>query len=208
MLAMRFRLTALAALGLLLGALALPAWSQGPPKPPAARPGSALPKSPAEREKTLSDLYALLATAEDEESAKAIADAIERVWVHSGSATIDLLMERSIKAMNEKKVELALKLLDHVVELAPDFTEGWNRRAYVYFVQNDIERALGDLRRTLALDPHHFKALDGLAQILREIGQKKAALKAFKELLDVHPYWSGAKQAIEELEREVEGQGI
>jgi tetratricopeptide (TPR) repeat protein len=223
MLAMRSRLTALAALGLLargrlargllagsllLGPLAATAWPQGPPKPPAARPGSALPKTPAEREKTLSDLYALLATAEDEESAKAISDAIERVWVHSGSATIDLLMERSIKAMNEKKVDLALKLLDNVVELAPDFTEGWNRRAYVHFVQNDIERALGDLRRTLALDPHHFKALDGLAQILREIGQKKAALKAFKELLEVHPYWSGAKQAIEELEREVEGQGI
>jgi tetratricopeptide (TPR) repeat protein len=205
MLAMRL-LTALAALGLVLGPAT--AWGQGPPKPPAGRPGSVLPKTPAEREKTLSDLYALLATADDEESAKAIADAIERVWVHSGSATIDLLMERSIKAMNEKKVDLALKLLDSVVELAPDFTEGWNRRAYVYFVQNDIERALGDLRRTLALDPHHFKALDGLAQILREIGQKKAALEAFKELIDVHPYWSGAKQAIEELEREVEGQGI
>jgi tetratricopeptide (TPR) repeat protein len=223
MLAMGLRLTAVAALGLLtrvlltrvllaggllLGPWAATAWSQGPPKPPAARPGSALPKTPVEREKTLSDLYALLATADDEESAKAIADAIERVWVHSGSATIDLLMERSIKAMNEKKVDLALKLLDNVVELAPDFTEGWNRRAYVHFVQNDIERALGDLRRTLALDPHHFKALDGLAQILREIGQKKAALKAFKELLEVHPYWSGAKQAIEELEREVDGQGI
>ena len=117
-------------------------------------------------------------------------------------------MERSIKAMSDKKVELALKLLDHVVELAPDFTEAWNRRAYVHFTQNDIERALGDLRRTLALDPHHFKALDGLGQILREIGQKKAALKAFKQLLDVHPYWSGAKQAVDELEREVDGQGI
>jgi cytochrome c-type biogenesis protein CcmH/NrfG len=78
----------------------------------------------------------------------------------------------------------------------------------VHFVRKDTERALGDLRRALALDPTHFKALDGLAQILREIGQKKAALKAFKELLEVHPYWSGAKQAIEELEREVEGQGI
>ena len=167
-----------------------------------------MPKTPAEREKTLSDLYALLATADDEETAKAISDAIERVWLHSGSATIDLLMERSIKAMSDKKVELALKLLDHVVELAPDFTEAWNRRAYVHFTQNDIERALGDLRRTLALDPHHFKALDGLGQILREIGQKKAALKAFKQLLDVHPYWSGAKQAVDELEREVDGQGI
>jgi tetratricopeptide (TPR) repeat protein len=204
---MRFRQTTLAALALALltGASMLPASSQGPP---AAQRGSTLPKSPAEREKTLSDLYALLATADDEETAKAISDAIERVWLHSGSPTIDLLMERSIKAMSDKKVELALKLLDHVVELAPDFTEAWNRRAYVHFVHNDIERALGDLRRTLALDPNHFKALDGLGQILREIGQKKAALKAFKQLLDVHPYWSGAKQAVEELEREVDGQGI
>ena len=220
MIGMRFRLTTLA-LALLLGSPLSPAWSQGPPpapkEPPASKApsapsapqrGSTLPKTPAEREKTLADLYALLATADDEETAKAITDAIERVWLHSGSATVDLLMERSIKAMSDKKVDLALKLLDHVVDLAPDYTEAWNRRAYVHFVRNDIERALGDLRRTLALDPHHFKALDGLGQIMREIGQKKAALRAFKELLDVHPYWSGAKQAVEELEREVDGQGI
>jgi tetratricopeptide (TPR) repeat protein len=206
---MRFCQTTLAALALalLMDTSLVPAWSQAPPSAP-TRQGSTLPKSPAEREKTLSDLYALLATADDEETAKAISDAIERVWLHSGSATIDLLMDRSIKAMSDKKVELALKLLDRVVELAPDFTEAWNRRAYVHFVHNDIERALGDIRRTLALDPHHFKALDGLGQILREIGQKKGALKAFKQLLDVHPYWSGAKQAVEELEREVDGQGI
>jgi len=202
---MRFHAIAAALVpALLIGLSVPPAWSQAPP----SQRGSALPKTPAEREKTLSDLYALLATAEDEDTAKAIADAIERVWVHSGSPTIDLLMERAIKAMSEKKTGLAMKLFDSVVELAPDFTEAWNRRAYVYFVQEDVDRALGDLRRALALDPHHFKALDGLAQILREIGQKRAALKAFKELIEVHPYWPGAKQAIEELEREVDGQGI
>ena len=209
----------------LAGAILAPALAQDPkasPQPPKAEPdnaipepkakapnrGSTLPKTPAEREKTLSDLYALLATADDEETAKAITDAIERVWLHSGSATIDVLMERSIKAMSQKKVDLALKLLDSVVDLAPDYTEAWNRRAYVHFVRKDTERALGDLRRALALDPNHFKALDGLAQILREIGQKRPALKAFKQLLDVHPYWSGAQDAVDELEREVEGQGI
>jgi tetratricopeptide (TPR) repeat protein len=205
--------------------VAMPAWGQGAPsdQPPAeatpeaaepkAKPkspprNSALPRTPAEREKTLSDLYALLATADDEDAAKAIADAIERVWLHSGSATVDLLMERSMKAMSDKNNDLALKLLDAVVDLAPDFTEAWNRRAYVHFVRKDTERALGDLRRALALDPHHFKALDGLAQILREMGQKKPALKAFRQLLDIHPYWSGAQQAVDELEREVDGQGI
>src|SRR5262245_23843128 len=93
-----------------------PGTDPAPRKPPSHR-GSALPKTPAEREKTLSDLYALLATADDEEAAKAITDAIERVWMHSGSATIDLLMERAMKAMSEKNTDLALKLFDHVVEL-------------------------------------------------------------------------------------------
>jgi tetratricopeptide (TPR) repeat protein len=205
MLSMRARSVLTVLLPALALALSAPALSQAPAPAPRA---SALPKTPAEREKALADLYALLATADDEEAAKAISDAIERIWLHSGSPTIDLLMERAIKAMSEKNPDLAMKLFDHVVELAPDFTEAWNRRAYVYFVQNNVERALGDLRRALALDPNHFKALDGLGQILREVGQKKGALQAFQQLLDVHPFWQGAKQAIEELEREVEGQGI
>lgn len=182
--------------------------AMAPPAPQAKRGSAALPKTPEEREKALSDLYALLATADDEDSAKAIAEAIERIWLHSGSPTIDLLMERSMKAVAEKNQDLALKLLDQIVELAPDFTEAWNRRAYVHFVRSEIELALGDLRRALALDPNHFKALDGLGQILREIGQKKAALQAFKQLLEVNPYWSGGQQLVEELAREVEGQGI
>jgi tetratricopeptide (TPR) repeat protein len=170
--------------------------------------GPALPKTPAEREKMLSDLYAHLATSSDEDSAKAVAEAIERVWLNSGSDTIDVLMERSMKAVSAKNYDLALKLLDHVVALAPDYTEGWNRRAYVHYMKSEVDLALGDLRRTLALDPNHFKALDGLGQILREIGQKRPALKAFKQLLDIHPYWSGAQDAVDELERDVEGQGI
>jgi tetratricopeptide (TPR) repeat protein len=183
---------------------------QTPPStgPQHRRRPAALPKTPAEREKALSDLYALLATADDEDSAKVITEAIERIWDHSGSATIDVLMQRSAKAVAEKKYDLAQKFLDYIVELAPDFTEGWNRRAYVHFMRNDVDHALGDLRRALALDPNHFKALDGLAHILRDIGQKRPALQAFRQLLEVHPFWSGAEQAVRELTREVEGQGI
>ena len=211
-----------AAVMLALGVGIEPATAEAPPQgkpgqdrapkadPPAhaGQHGSALPQTPAERERMLADLYALLATADDEETAKAVAEAIERIWVHSGSPTVDLLMERAMKAVTDKKLDFAMQLLDHVVVLAPDFTEAWNRRAYVSFVRNDVEHALGDLRRVLALDPNHFKALEGLAQILREIGQKKPALQVYRQLLSVHPYWPGAPQAIEELEREVDGQGI
>ncbi len=167
-----------------------------------------IPEDPAQRAKLLSDLYAHLAAAEDEDAAKGVAEAIERVWLAGGGDTVALLMERALGVYKKKNTELALQLLDAVTELAPDFPEGWNRRAYVLYMENDASRALGDLRRVLALDPNHFKALDGLGQILRELGQKKAALDVYRKLLAVHPYWNGAKEALVELERDVKGQGI
>lgn len=172
------------------------------------RPLEKMPQTAQEKAKVLGDLYAHLATANDEQSAKPIADTIERLWLQSGSETINLLMERSGAALAAKNADLALRLLDYVVELAPDYAEGFNRRAYVHFAQNNLESAVGDLRRTLALEPNHFKALDGLGQIWREHGNKKGALRVIKQLLEIHPNWPGAKQAAEELSREVEGQGI
>jgi tetratricopeptide (TPR) repeat protein len=95
-----------------------------------------------------------------------------------------------------------------LLELQPDFAEGWNRRAYVLYLQNEPQRALGDIRRTLALEPRHLKALEGMAQILRELGEKKAALAAYQNLLKLNPHADGVASAIEELTRDVEGQGI
>ncbi|MGH6815059.1 MAG: tetratricopeptide repeat protein [Hyphomicrobiaceae bacterium] len=181
-------------------------------EPPRKRPplhGQAVPDNPEDRVKLLDNLYALLATAENEQAAGEIAAAIERLWIaSSGSDTVAVLMERALKAANEKKLDMALQFLDSIVDLAPDYAEGWNRRAYVFYMQHDMVRALGDLRRTLALDPSHFKALEGLGQMLREIGEKKAALAAYKRLVEVHPLASGAQKTLDELERDVSGQGI
>jgi tetratricopeptide (TPR) repeat protein len=198
------------AAALALSALTVQGWAQDAPPASERHPtlSPSPPKTPAERDAVLSDLYAQLAGSEDELAAKSVADNIERVWVHSGSPTVDLLLGRALQAVSEKDYGKALRFLDRVVEQAPDFTEGWSQRAYVHFQLNDVRQALGDLRRTLALDPNHFKALDGLAQVLRDIGEKRAALQVLRRLADVHPYWPGTEQAIEELSREVEGQGI
>ena len=166
------------------------------------------PSDPQARAKILSDLYEQLAKSADAATAGPIAEAIQRVWFYSGSDTTDLLMMRAQKAISEKKLDLAITMLDAIVELHPDFAEGWNRRAYAYFLKDDYERALGDIRRTLALEPKHFKALEGMANILRQLNNKKTALEALKKLIEIHPTAEGVKAAIDELSREVEGQGI
>lgn len=164
------------------------------------------PGSMVERNKLLANLYAYLATAEDEQQAQPIAQAIERLWLFSGSDTIVLLMDRSAKAIAAKDYDLALQFLDAVVDLAPDYAEGWARRAYVYHLRNDVERMVGDLRRCIALDPNHYRAMEFLGLVLRDTGQKKAALKAFERLLEINPYAEGVPSVVKELQREVEGQ--
>ncbi len=175
---------------------------------PAGRLPDRMPSTADEKSKLLGDLYAHLATADSAEAAKKIQTTIERLWGHSGSDTVNLLMQRASKSLGTKDHDQALKFLDYVVQLAPDYAEGFNRRAYIHFARNDMASAVGDLRRALALEPNHFRALDGLAQIWRQTGNAKGALSVVKQLLEVHPYWEGGERMAEELAREVEGQGI
>lgn len=184
------------------------AYAQTPGKGLMAPDLNAGPATPEQVGKLLADMHAKLAAAPDADAAAKIAASIERLWAHAGTDTSTVLMERAATALSQNKNDLAIKFLTVAVELQPDYAEAWNRRAYVYYTQNQIERAVGDLRRVLALDSQHFKALEGLANILREQGQKKAALTAMKTLLEVYPLAPGVKQAHDELVRDVEGQGI
>ena len=178
------------------------------PRSDGARALDKLPQTAEDKRRQLTDLYAQLAAAESEEAAGKMAGSIERLWRHSGSDTVNLLISRAAKVAAEKRTELAEKLLDHAVAMAPDYTEGFSQRAFFHYSQSNTTAALGDLRRVLALDPNHFKAMEGIVQIWRDTGNKKGAYEVLKQLLDVHPFATGAKQAYDELKREVEGRGI
>ena len=178
---------------------------------PAAKmppPGGVAQPIPQTREELLAELLDLLAKSPNATDAAPIAEAVESLWLQSDSDTVSLLMGRAAKAIDDEDSDLALKFLDAVVEIAPDFAEGWNKRAYVYFLDNDYDNAMNDLRRTLALEPKHFKALEGLARIMNETGQKKAALQAYREVLKINPNYDKARKMVEDLSVEVEGRGI
>ena len=166
------------------------------------------PKSPEEAAKTLQSLYAHLATEPDHRAAGEIGAAIERLWRYSGGDTVNLLIDRAESFSMKNESERGLPLADAAVDLAPDYAEAWSHRAYIEYRMNNYAAALGDMRRALALEPNHFRALDGMAKILVLLGEKKAALAAYEQLLRVHPNIEGGPEAMEELKKEVEGQGI
>lgn len=171
--------------------------------------GKAAPSTTVEqRRKLLTDLYAQLAAAADPESAAPIVGAIEQLWAYSGSPTADLLAARALQMAQTNRSDIAMRMLGVVVELQPDYAEAWNRRAYLHYLDGETELALADLKRVLALEPNHFKALEGLAAILENAGESKSALKAYDSLLKVYPAMPGAKASRDGLAQKLEGQGI
>jgi tetratricopeptide (TPR) repeat protein len=166
------------------------------------------PKSPEETAKTLDNLYAFLATEGDHRQGGEIGAAIERLWRLEGGDTVNLLIDRGEIFSSRNENEKALPFLDAAVELAPEYAEAWSHRAYVEYRLNNYAVALGDLRRALAIEPNHFRALDGMAKILAQMGEKKAALEVYNQLLKVHPNIEGAETERDKLKKEVEGQGI
>ena len=95
-----------------------------------------------------------------------------------------------------------------MVKLRPDYIEGWNRRATIYYLQNDYTRSLEDIEQVLVREPRHFGALAGLGMIMQELGDDKRALEAFRKALAVNPRLEKLPEMVKTLSEKVEGRDI
>ena len=117
-------------------------------------------------------------------------------------------MVRAKAAMDAQQIDVALKLLDAVIKLRPDYVEAWNRRATLYYLQNDYGRSLADIQQVLAREPRHFGALAGLGMIMQDLGDDKHALEAFRKALAINPYLEKVPELVKQLTEKVEGRDI
>jgi tetratricopeptide (TPR) repeat protein len=156
----------------------------------------------------LDTLFDALKIAPDEESAKAIEERIWSVWTVSASDTCNLLMSRVKAAADDKDYDLALKLLNAIITIKPDYVEAWNQRATVFYLMNDYGHAMADISEVLAREPRHFGALSGLGLILQDIGDDKHALEAYRKALAIDPHLEHVPDVVKNLSEKVEGRDI
>ncbi len=158
---------------------------------------------------SIDQLFTSLAKPGDEASGSAVEAELERRWRDSGSDTIDLLMQWAAEAIATKDYPRAFDYLDAVTTMRPDYIEGWNRRATLFFLQDEYGKAISDLEKVLALEPRHFGALAGLGMILNDIDRKKEALLALKKAIAIDPYLDDqVRDAIKTLEPQIDGREI
>lgn len=155
-----------------------------------------LPTSSGWEADSLDHLFVQLGNARSETEAEAIEARIWELWSRSGRPEVDSLLRAGILATSVERYDEALRLFDIVIDRAPEFAEGWNKRATVHYLRGDLEEAQRDIDRTLELERRHFGALAGLGLIFLSIGDDRAALGTFERVLEINPASSATRRQI------------
>ncbi len=153
----------------------------------------------AQDDPRLNKLFAELKTVQTMSDVASIEAQIWHLWSLSNDDAIDRILAGGTAAMNHRQFDAALTSFNTVIEMRPDFAEGWNKRATLYYLIGEFERSITDVERTLALEPRHFGALSGLGLINMALERPGKAMAAFEAALAVHPHMPHAKSMIERL---------
>ena len=156
----------------------------------------------------LDELFARLLATNDPVEAQQLEQIIWLIWKRSEKESINILMQQGEEAMNSGDFATALQTFNAMVNLEPEFAEGWNKRATVHYLIDNYNASVADVERTLVLEPRHFGALAGLGLVYDALKEKKKALEAYRSALAIHPHLFGVKLRIDQLTKEVEGQRI
>ncbi len=168
----------------------------------------ALAAQAAQNDARLDGLFERLGAATNPIEAGLVEEAIWQIWLISNDARANRLMAKGIGAMNRGDNATALASFDEIVNILPGFAEGWNKRATVRYLMGSHEASLGDIGRTLALEPRHFGALSGRGLVNLALGREEAALKAFEAALRIYPRLPGAESHIKALREKLKGKAI
>jgi tetratricopeptide (TPR) repeat protein len=140
--------------------------------------------------------------------ARTLEQEIWQIWTVSSLPEVNRLMEEGVGAMATQDYKTALADFTKVVDLAPDFAEGWNKRATVLWLVGDYEGSLADVDKTLSLEPRHFGALAGLGHINAALEREEEALAAYERALAVNPHMPGIIASIEQLKQRLKDKEI
>src|SRR5262245_60780229 len=161
-----------------------------------------------QKDPRLNDLFAKLKSATGYLVGRTIEQQIWAIWLEYDNPDVTKLMSDGVEAMNGEDYKTALTDFTKITELAPDFAEGWNKRATVLYLVGDYQGSLADVDKTLKLEPRHFGALSGLGMIDADLDHDEEAIAAFQRALAVNPNMPGVGERIEQLKQRLKDRQI
>lgn len=140
----------------------------------------------------------------DDDTRDQAEQALWRIWARSGDPEVDRLYQTGVEQMNAGELQQGIGTFTRIIELKPEFAEGWNKRATLYFLAGDLRKSLADCDEVMKRNPHHFGALSGYALIYTRLERYESALEYSRRALEVNPNLPGVRRNIDLLERLLE----
>jgi tetratricopeptide (TPR) repeat protein len=167
--------------------------------------------SPAERQATLHTLareadarvtpaVAALLHADDPELAALAEATLWQVWSRSSDPAVDGLFAEGLRALEAQDWLGAVTAFTRVIEAAPAFAEGWNKRATARYLATHYASSIADCEEVVRLNPYHFGALSGQGLCHTALGQLREAARCFRRALQVHPRLESVRQQLARVE--------
>jgi tetratricopeptide (TPR) repeat protein len=122
---------------------------------------------------------------EQGESEKAVADLKSLVERKSDNPAIVGALAEALT--NLKQYDEALKYCDEVIKIAPKVTLGYNLRARVYVLKENLKAAIEDLDAALAMDPNDIAALIMRGRLNAAEGHDEKAKADIEKALALRP---------------------
>ena len=144
---------------------------------------------------------------EDRELAATAEAILWRTWCRSGDAETDRIFRAAVDAIQQQKLRDAEDLFSRVIEMNPQFAEGWNKRATVRYMRNDFRGAIADCQQTLIRNPNHFGAASGQGLCHMSINEFNEAAICFRRALEIHPHLDAVRHNLALAETEGGGSG-
>lgn len=164
--------------------------------------------SAAQNDPRLDGLFAKLQSTKDDAQAQVIEDEIWSIWLNAHDAKVNALMVVGMRAMQVGDLSQALADFNEIIKEKPDFAEGWNKRATVYYMLGRYDASIADCMKVLKLEPRHFGALSGLGLNYDAKGNEVEALAWYRKALEVDPHLSNIAKRVKELTAKLEGESI
>jgi Flp pilus assembly protein TadD len=147
----------------------------------------------------LDTLFSKLQTATDPVAIQSLEAAIWEQWIVVPDGPQRELMMRGIAEMQQRQLKQSVETFSKLIEIAPDLSEAWNKRATAHWLLGDFPASLNDICETVKLEPRHFGAYSGLGMIRAEMGEYPRAVAAFELAKKHNPHIVGIDNEIARL---------
>ena len=145
----------------------------------------------------LNNLFARLQVGADLSTIRMTENQIWEIWLQHPNADVERLMDLGTQHMNQRQFPEALLIFSQITERYPNYAEGWNKRATLYYLLGDLDASLADIEKTLTLEPRHFGALSGQGLVYIQRKELQKAKQAFEALVKIHPNSPNARENLE-----------